>query len=240
VARHVHRIGEDHVVAQLAIVGDVGVGHQQAVAPDGGAAGGGRPAVECRELSNDGAVSDLEAGPLPLELEVLGIRPEHRPVGDLAVLAQVGVTLDRHPRTDLGPVPDTDPRPDHGPRPNHHAFPELDVGIDDRGRMNACLTARPDSRLAHLSTILAMNSASATRFSSTNPSPLILHVCLLSWTISNSKTRVSPGVTGRRHFTLSMVMKYTTFFSGSSTSSMRRSPPTWAIASMIRTPGMIG
>jgi len=84
---------------------------------------------------------------------------------------------------------------------------QLGVGIDDGGRMDGGLPTGADGCVAHLSTIRAMKSASATSWSSTKAMPCILHVWRRNWTISSSNTRVSPGVTGRLHFTLSMVMK---------------------------------
>jgi len=58
--------------------------------------------------------------------------------------------------------------------------------------------------------------------------------------MSTSMRSWSPGFTGRRNFTLSIDMKYTTFEPGSSTVPIRRTPPTCAIASTISTPGMMG
>jgi hypothetical protein len=54
---HVDRVRQNDVVADLAVVRDVRVRHQQAVAADDGAAGGGRAAVQRRELAHDGAVA---------------------------------------------------------------------------------------------------------------------------------------------------------------------------------------
>jgi len=54
-------------------------------------------------------------------------------------------------------------------------------------------------------------------------------------------SRVSPGVTALRNFTLSALMKNTTF--GASSAAPRRSmmrPAAWAMASTCRTPGMTG
>src|SRR5207247_1988828 len=52
----------------------------------------------------------------------------------------------------------------------------------------------------------------------------------------------APGTTGRRNFTLSRDMKYTTLSETSCPSKWLISsiPPTWAIASMISTPGIMG
>src|SRR5690606_10141688 len=185
---HVHGVGEHHVVAELAVVGDVRVGHQQAVAPDHRAPGGGRAAVQGRELPDERAVSDLQGRTLALELQILRIRAQDGPVRDLAILPERGVTLHGDPRADLGAVSDPHPRADDGPGSDHDTFAELRIRIDEGGGVDAGLAACPDGGIAHLSTILAMNSASATRWSSTNPSPRILHVFRLSWSISSSKT----------------------------------------------------
>src|SRR5690606_20113888 len=144
--------------------------------------------VEGRELTNDRPVPDLENRALALELEVLGRRAEHGPVRHLAILTEQRVPFDGGARPDLGPVPHVHPGADDGPRADDDAFAQLRLRVDERSGMDAGLTPGADGRIAHLSTILAMNSASATTCPSTNPSPFILQVCLRYWSISSSKT----------------------------------------------------
>src|SRR5690606_6882581 len=141
-----------------------------------------------RELTDHRAVSDLEGRALALEPEVLGIGAQYGAVRDLAILAQDRVPLERHPGSDLGSFPDPHARTDDGPGSDDDPFAEFCLRIYDGGGVDAGLPTGTDSRIAHLSTILAMNSASATTWPSTNPSPFILQVCLRYWRISSSKT----------------------------------------------------
>ena len=87
---------------------------------------------------------------------------------------------------------------------------------------------------------MAAISPSATTSPSTVATPRILHTRPRICVISMSNRIWSPGLTGRRNFTLSSDMKYTTFLWASLSGPMSRTPPTCAMASMINTPGMIG
>ena len=89
------------------------------------------------------------------------------------------------------------------------------------------------------STIDAVTSAFAATASSTFTSPCIFQTGPL-WAITSISIRSwSPGTTGRRNLTLSIPAKYAIRFPPPSAFSARI-PPTWAMDSTIRTPGMIG
>lgn len=90
------RVGQDHAVANDALVGHVGVGHQQAVAPDlrhlaldGGKGDGG-------ELPDHGPVAYDHPGLCPPVFQVLGVASYRRSVPDPAVPAQLGPFVDGH------------------------------------------------------------------------------------------------------------------------------------------------
>ena len=57
-ACYLSSVAEDHVIAEDTVVGDVGVGHQQAVAPDDGTATGGCTPIDRRTLPYRGVITD--------------------------------------------------------------------------------------------------------------------------------------------------------------------------------------
>ena len=89
---------------------------------------------------------------------------------------------------------------------DHHPVVQLGGRMHDGGVVNHDRGDDVGGTL-HLSTILAVISASATNFPSTLPFPLILHALRRMLTTSISKKIWSPGVTGRLHFTLFSDMK---------------------------------
>src|SRR3989449_5758717 len=91
--------------------------------------------------------------------------------------------------------------PDDRVRSHRHVLRHVGRLIDERGSVD------------HLSTTIAIISASATTCPSTYPTPFILQVFPRNDSISSSKRIWSPGTTGRRNFTWSSDMKYMTLSS---------------------------
>ena len=104
------------MIPHFAVVGDVRIGHQEAVTAHHGATGRRSPPVQSGELADDRSVTDLQGRVLALVLEVLRIRTEHCPVRDCAVLTHNRVPLDQDPGTHHRAVPDRHTWPDQCPR----------------------------------------------------------------------------------------------------------------------------
>src|SRR5207249_11958532 len=94
VAGHLDAVGEDDVVPDDAIVGDVDVRHDEAALADRGLARRGGAAVDRAVLADDRAVADLDPGLLALVLEILRIVTDDRPVPHLHAGPDPGVALD--------------------------------------------------------------------------------------------------------------------------------------------------
>src|SRR5438045_6494592 len=195
VPRHLHPVRHDHVVADHAVVGDVDVRHQKAPLADGGFAGRGAAAIDGRVFANDGAATDFDPGLFALVLEILRVVADHGAVADLDAFPDAGVALEHRVRRDGASVADRHLGADDAVRPDRDVGAELGGRIDQRSPMD------------HLSTTIAIISASATTCPSTNPAPFIRHVLPRNCTISSSKRIWSPGTTGRRYLTLSSDMK---------------------------------
>ena len=193
-------VGEDRPRADVAIVRNVGIGHQQRRVADGGdAAATGRAPVDGDELPEGVAVADLEEGLLAGVLQILGSgadgtmaleavsRPDGGPPGDPTV------------GTDETVAADDDVTVDDDVRFDHHAVSELGPRIDDCGWVNL--------RCHHCSIIADIMSASHATSPSTVAIPWILAKVRLTDLTSMSKTIWSPGTTGRRNRQLSIPVK---------------------------------
>ena len=174
---------------------DVHVRHEEAARPHRRLAGRGAAAVDRAVLPDDRPAADLDPRLLALVFQVLGIVPDDRAVPDLHAVAHPRVALEDGVRRDPAALAYGDPWADHAIRPDRNVGAELGGRIDERGPVD------------HLSTTIAIISASATTCPSTNPAPFILHVLPRNCTMSSSKRIWSPGTTGRRNFTLSSDMK---------------------------------
>ena len=130
-------VGHDHVVAQVTIVGDVGVDHQQAVVADhGGVVGHQRP-MDRHVLANGIAGADHDAARPGGNVDVLGqpaedralehviVGPQGRSFLEYRVAFQNTARADRHAGFHGGEGTDLDVRADLG------------RGADDGRRMNA-------------------------------------------------------------------------------------------------------
>src|SRR5688500_10415494 len=204
VTRQLRGVRDDHAVSDVAVVREVHVRHQEAPLPDGRLERLGGAAIDRRVLADTGAVADLDPRLLALELQVLGVSAKHRadPYDDVRaepnVLFQHGTGLDRAPIADHAAVADD------GVRADGHVVPELRPRRHDRGRMDS---GHHSGRLAHRSRTMAAITASATTSPSTFATPFILQIRPRICTTSSSNRSWSPGLTGRRHFTLSSDMK---------------------------------
>ena len=88
-------VGEDRVVPDPAVVGHVGVGHEQVVGADlGDAAAEGRAEVDGHELVDGVAVADHEAARLPPVLQVLGNDAHRAEREEMVLLAEGRVAVD--------------------------------------------------------------------------------------------------------------------------------------------------
>ena len=81
-------------VADAVVVGDVDVGHQEAVGADDGGPAGLRRAVDRHALPDDVAVPDHDPGFLLPEREVLRLAAQDRPLVDAIAAAHRDVSLD--------------------------------------------------------------------------------------------------------------------------------------------------
>src|SRR5690349_9891542 len=85
------RIGHDHVVSDVTVMRDMGVGHDQAVASNPGQPGASRRAtVDRHALADYVVVADFEARLLAFELQVLRLQPQGRKREYAVVVADFG------------------------------------------------------------------------------------------------------------------------------------------------------
>ena len=124
-----HGIGQNAVVADDAIVRNVHVGHEQAVATDAGFATVHGAAVHGHALPNHGVVADYGNGLLTGELQVLGHGPDHGTRKYLAILPDAGTVHDGHVR------------------PNPSAFPDFDICGNGRKRFNGYARRKASRRV---------------------------------------------------------------------------------------------
>src|SRR4029077_8842958 len=116
-------------------------------------------AVDRGVLADDGAAADLHPGFLALVLEVLRVVADDGAVADFHAVAQPRVALDHRVGRDAAALPHGDLGANHAVGPDGDVSPQLGGRIDQRRSMD------------HLSTTIAIISASATTCPSTNPAP---------------------------------------------------------------------
>ena len=84
-------VAEDRVAADVAVVRDVGVGHQQVVVADAGDAAAARgAAMDGHELADDVAVADDDPRRLAAELQILRDQADRGHREDLVAVADLG------------------------------------------------------------------------------------------------------------------------------------------------------
>src|SRR5512133_173580 len=205
VARQGGAVGEDVLAAHVAVMGDVGPGHQEVVVAQGGeAAAALGPAVEGAALADHVPVAHHQAGRCALELQVLGTHAQGGVGIDVVVLAELGVGTDDDMAAQLGAGTDDSIAFDDTEGAHDHALAQSGLRAHHAARMD--LSAHRPSPSAR-SISMDMNSASATFWPSTKASPRILQIRPLSWITLTSITIWSPGRTGLRNFTPSIPMK---------------------------------
>ena len=156
-------IRDQHSVADVTIVGQVHVAHDEAPAAHTGHPGGGGAPVDGGVLPDHRIGAHLDPGFLALVLEVLGIPPEDAPLPHPHPFRQDDIALQRGVPRDPAARAHPDPRTDDGERAHLGIGGELSARIDHRGRVDA---------RSHRSTTLASISASATTRPSTKAVPL--------------------------------------------------------------------
>ena len=118
VARHLHRIRDDHVIADDAVMRDMHVRHQEATCPHRRLASRGAAAVDRAVLPDDRPVADLHPRLFAFVLEVLRIVADHRAVADLHAVTHARVALQDGVRRDAAALSHRHARADHAIRPD--------------------------------------------------------------------------------------------------------------------------
>src|SRR5690606_23084211 len=123
-------VGEDAAVPHHTVVGDMAIGHDQAVVADHGLHTIRRALVDCGALPDGGVVPDMHGGFLPLVFQVLWHGRNDRPGKDIAVFADPGTFHDRDIGADPGPFPDSHIVVYGGKGLDDHIFGDLGSGVD--------------------------------------------------------------------------------------------------------------
>ena len=152
--RHLHHIGNDAVVANLAIVGHMHIFHEQIVVTHHSVFLHVVGAVDGDKLPDLIAAADTQTGGLSLELEVLGVCAQNSIRGYLVVIPDRGVSGEDHVGDE-----DVAVAKDHR-RPYMAPGADLAVSPDLRALINDCRGV--DLSHLFLSWIMAMKSPSAT------------------------------------------------------------------------------
>jgi hypothetical protein len=127
-------VDQDHAVADVAIVREVHVRHDEARLAHRRAIGLGRAAVDVRVLADRRVVADLDPGLLALELEVLRVAAEDRADADLHAAAEPHVALERRACGDHGAVADGAVLADQRPGADLDVLAEHRARVHDRRR----------------------------------------------------------------------------------------------------------
>jgi hypothetical protein len=131
-------VGEDGLVADLAIVRQMHIGHDPVVVAQASDAGIlRRAAIEGAELADRVAVADLEPGRLAGILLVLRGFTDRAELEDAIVAADAGMSGQHHMRTDHSAIANLDMLAHDRIRADHDATPKSRRGMDDGCRMNA-------------------------------------------------------------------------------------------------------
>ncbi len=137
---------EDRVVADVAVVRHVNVGHEHvAIANPGDAAAAGRAAVDGDELPEDIPGADHQLGRLAAELQVLRHEPDRRERKNLGAFADLRPPVDDRRRAHLAAGPDADVWSDDGVRPDGRTR-RRPRRTDRRWRSDRCRRHRPPPR----------------------------------------------------------------------------------------------
>ena len=180
VSGQLRAVGDDHVIADMTIVRQMHIAHQEAVAADARRDRVRGATIDGRVLAHGGFVADVDPRFLASILQVLRIATQDRADADLHAFSEPHIALECRTGGDVGAVANAALRTDDRPRPDFDVLPEVRRRIDECRCMN---THRHRSR-----TIAAM-SASVTTCPSTVATPRILHmvprICSTSISIRN-------------------------------------------------------
>src|SRR5690606_5940006 len=135
-------VGHDDTVADLAVVGDMAIGHEQVVVADAGhAAALLGSAVHGDEFPDDVAVADLEPCGLAPVAEVLRCIAQTGMAVNGVAAADAGRSENGGVRADGGRFADLDIGADAGKGADAHARSQLGQGVDHGGRMDVAVRA---------------------------------------------------------------------------------------------------
>ena len=137
VAAERRHVAEDGVVADVAVVRHVHVGHEDVVIADARDAAAARgAAVHGDELAKDVAGADRQPGVLAVELEILRNLADRRERVDLAVVAELGSAVDHRRGADAAVRAGAHQRPDDRVGADRRAAADLRARVDDRRRVD--------------------------------------------------------------------------------------------------------
>src|SRR5262249_8434516 len=130
-------IGYDDVVSDLAIVSNVGAGHEEIFVADFCDAAISAAAMNRGMLTNHVLVTDFDARFSVWRIrQVLRRRPDNRSVVDRVVRADCDVSFDHNMRRDYRSGTDHNVRANHSIGANYNIRSDVRAWIDDCSRMN--------------------------------------------------------------------------------------------------------
>ena len=166
-------VGEDDVVADPAVVPDVGIDHEQVIVPDAGLhATAARADVERRELADRIPVADRQRTVLPAILHVLRNGAHAGELENPVVAADRRAALHHAVRSHARIPAEAHVRADHRVRADLHAAVQFGARGHDRGGVYGRLAAHAGVSSSG-ATSATVNSSSATIFPSTRALPSI-------------------------------------------------------------------
>ena len=142
VARQHGVVGQDHLVAEPAVVGDEGVGHQQAMVADGRLVIGLQRPMHGDVLANGVAGADDDGAGMLGHVDVLRQAAQHVPSETRQFSPKRGAALNRHVAFQDTPAADPHPRFNHAKRTDLDPVAQggfradQGQGVDRRGRLD--------------------------------------------------------------------------------------------------------
>ncbi len=187
-------VHQDAMVADHAVMADVGIGHDQVVVANGGfRAVLDGSAMDGHALADHVVVTDHQARRLALVLQVGGILADAGELEDAVVLADLRGALEHHVGTDHRPFTDLHFRPDDGPRAHLDVGRQPGARVDDGARIDQTHSLRSAQMISAEHTGLSSTVAWQSNFQMLRFTLMNL-ACSCSW---------SPGRTGWRKRSLS-------------------------------------
>ena len=136
-AGHGHTVSNHDPVAQVAVVAEVAVGHQQIAIADAGQLPLMGGAVDGHAFANGVVVANHHLGGGTVVFEVLGFRTNGCARENAVALADADAAIEHHMGTDARPRTDRDLRSHHGVGTNVHAHIDLSLGIHHGGGVDS-------------------------------------------------------------------------------------------------------